>query len=166
MGGTNVRTMTPGLIEFEQFLVESGWRVDSERKAISRDVRDTLVSEAKKKTALKMKVNHAPMSKTMLSKVKVGDLRDAAKVLGLDQVMQGVTKKADVVAYLLAYYEYMHGTIDARPWACACRTYPASARRSCEKPKRVRMLRRRAHARQKCRNRSSSAKQIQVVWTT
>ena len=114
MGGTNVRTMTPGLIEFEQFLVESGWRVDSERKAISRDVRDTLVSEAKKKTALKMKVNDAPMSKTMLSKVKVGDLRDAAKVLGLDQVMQGVTKKADVVAYLLAYYEYMHGTIDAK----------------------------------------------------
>ena len=46
-------------------------RVDVERRAKAKAVRDTLVLEAKKKTPLKMKIDDAPLSKTMLSKVRV-----------------------------------------------------------------------------------------------
>lgn len=58
--------------------------MDLECKVIFRDVRDTFVSEAKKKMVLKMKVNDVLMSKIMLSKVKVGDLCDVVKVFGFD----------------------------------------------------------------------------------
>ena len=60
-----------GLAQFEQRLHETGWRVDVERRAKAKAVRDTLVLEAKKKTPLKMKIDDAPLSKTMLSKVRV-----------------------------------------------------------------------------------------------
>lgn len=112
--GTNAVTTVPGLVQFEQFLFESAWRVDAERRATARSVRNTLVNEAKTKTPLKVNTDDAPLSKTMLSKIKLDSLREATKTLDLEQAMQGVTKKPDVIAYLLAYYEYMYGSVEAR----------------------------------------------------
>lgn len=106
------REAVPGLIEFEQFLVESGWRVNEERIAAARRVRRTLASDAKQRSSLKIDVESVPLSKTLLGKIKVGELRSAANDLDLRDVMEGVSKKADVVSYLLTFYEYMFGSVE------------------------------------------------------
>jgi len=105
----------PGLAQFEQRLHETGWRVDVERRAKAKAVRDTLVLEAKKKTPLKMKIDEAPLSKTMLSKVRVESIRDAVRELGLEDLTLGVKKKGDLVAHTLAFYEYMFDAVDIKP---------------------------------------------------
>ena len=106
------RKAVPGLIEFEQFLVESGWRVNEERIETARRVRATLALDAKQRSSLKIDVESVPLSKTLLGKIKVGELRSAAKDLDLREVMEGVSKKADVVSYLLTFYEYMFGSVE------------------------------------------------------
>ena len=105
----------PGLAQFEQRLHETGWRVDVERRAKAKAVRETLVLEAKKKTPLKMKIDDAPLSKTMLSKVRVESIRDAVRELGLEDLTLGVKKKGDLVAHTLAFYEYMFDAVDIKP---------------------------------------------------
>ena len=104
----------PGLAQFEQRLHETGWRVDVERRAKAKAVRETLVDEAKKKTPLKMKIDDAPLSKTMLSKVRVESIRDAVRELGLEDLTLGVKKKGDLVAHTLAFYEYMFDAVEAK----------------------------------------------------
>lgn len=104
----------PGLAQFEQRLHETGWRVDVERRAKAKAVRETLVDEAKKKTPLKMKIDDAPLSKTMLSKVRVESIRDAVRELGLEDLTLGVKKKGDLVAHTLAFYEYMFDAVEVK----------------------------------------------------
>ena len=71
---------------------------------------------AKKKTPLKMKIDDAPPSKTMLSKVR-GNIRDAVASSVSSALTLGVKKKAigDLVAHTLAFYEYMFDAVDIKP---------------------------------------------------
>ncbi|CEF99751.1 Protein Iojap/ribosomal silencing factor RsfS [Ostreococcus tauri] len=112
--GTNAISKVPGLVEFEQFLFESAWRTDAERMANAHEVRTILEAEAKIKTPIKIKTEDAPMSKTMLGKVKVSALKEAVRTLDIGHLMEGVTKKPDIISYLLAYYEYMNGAVETR----------------------------------------------------
>lgn len=113
-GVSGFHSKIPGLAQFEQRLHETGWRVDVERRAKAKAVRETLVDEAKKKTPLKMKIDDAPLSKTMLSKVRVESIRDAVRELGLEDLTLGVKKKGDLVAHTLAFYEYMFDAVEVK----------------------------------------------------
>jgi len=102
-----------GLAQFGDFLHKSKWRSNDERVVIAQRVRDSLSMEAKKTTASKVNVTRLPLSKTMLAKVKVAQLTEAANALELAPMMVGVSKKAHLMAYLLAFYEYMFGVVDS-----------------------------------------------------
>jgi ribosome silencing factor RsfS/YbeB/iojap len=104
--------LVPGMEEFRDFLEKSNWRANAQRVEKAKSVREYLSSEARKTTALKMNTATTPLSKTLLGKIKVAELRQAAADLDLGQVMMGVSKKAHITAYLLAFYEYMFGSVD------------------------------------------------------
>src|SRR6056300_1672891 len=61
-----------------------------------------------------MKIDDAPLSKTMLSKVRVESIRDAVRELGLEDLTLGVKKKGDLVAHTLAFYEYMFDAVEVK----------------------------------------------------
>ena len=84
-GVSGCHSKCPGLAQFEQRLHETGGASTSSGEP-RRRLFETLVLEAKKKTPLKMKIDDAPLSKTMLSKVRVRDSRRGARARsrGLD----------------------------------------------------------------------------------